>query len=211
MKKSLETYLRNTTIKIIVNRPLWTSKSNCKKWKTSMKKTKDKIKQKAYQRWNSCKSPKKNKSKKTWMTPTNSSINLKIKIPNKLPSTVTMMMISKISKTKRKMYIKMKPSNKCQEKCMGLKILKANPKIILKTKSNSSRRTSSTHFFWEIMFKNWRRALTCKISKISINPKEWTSNWTKSSLKWTEIFLTTLRLKTKLSFKISENSSKTNN
>ena len=198
--KSLEISQKNTMTKIIVNKPSWISKNSSKKWKTKIKKIKIKTKPKAYPQWNSCKWPKKNKSKKTSMTLTNLSINSKTKIPNKLLSTV-MMKILKISKKKRKALIKMMKNNKFQEKCTVPKILKVSPRIIqaiIWKRSNSSRKTFSRHFFLAIMWMNWQRASTSKTSKTSTSPKELTWNSMRSYLKWTEIFLTTLKLKMKL-------------
>lgn len=88
---------------------------------------------------------------------TNLSINWKIKIQSKSPSTVTMIKIFKISKTIRKAVIKIKANIKFLERCMVLRTLKTNKKIrraFIKAKSNSSRKTFNKHFFWVIMLKS---------------------------------------------------------
>ncbi len=170
--------------------------------KTSTKKIKIKIKPKAYPRWNLCKWPKKNKSKKILMMPTNSSTNSKTKIPNRLQSTVRMIKIYKILKRKREVLANKMTINKFQEKFMVPKIFKINLRItqaLIKIKSNLSRKTYNSHFLWAIILRNWQRAWTSKTLKTSTSPKELTSNLMRNSLNWTEIYLTTLKLKMKLS------------
>lgn len=200
IRKSWETCLKNMMTKTTVNRPSRILKKNSSKWKINTKKINQKTKPRVYQRWNSCKWPKKNKSKKISMMPTSSSINSKMKILKKLQLTAMTMISLKMQKTERKAPITTIMKIKSPEKYMVRKNLKMKPKIqpFSRAKNNLSRKTSIKHFFWAIILTNSQRALTFKTWKISTSHKELILNSIKSSFKWTEIFLTTMTLKMRL-------------